>query len=84
MGQFKKYAFTDATEAQSYIDGLGLDEDGQPTHNNAIIKVGFYVVTPATYDEEGNELTPAILSDGYMVDVDWNDKKDKLWKAFRF
>lgn len=78
MGKFKKYAFTDQAEAQSYIDALG-DE-----HNNSIIVIGHYVETPATYDEEGNELTPAILSEGFMVDVDWNDKKDKDWKDFRF
>ena len=81
MGQFKKYAFTDEAEAQVYIDALSTEEE--PT-NNAVIKIGFYVVTQGTYNEQGDEITPPIMSDGYMVDVDWVDKKDKDWKDFRF
>jgi len=86
MANFKKYGFTDKAEAKTYIDALTVtDEDGNEiTHNNAIVECGFIVVTPGEYDEEGNETTPPILSDKYIVDVLWNDKKDKDWKDFRY
>jgi hypothetical protein len=78
MRKFKKYGFTDEVEADSYISDLGED------NKNHIVKVGFYVVTQGEYDEQGNETTPPVLSDKYMVDMMWVDKKDKDWKDFRY
>ena len=64
MGQFKKYAFTDEAEAQSYIDALGTEEE--PTRN-AIIKCGFvngsYMVDVDWVDKK---------------DKDWKDFRFKL------
>ena len=87
MRKFKKYEFTDEAEAQSYIDALGTeaDEDGNtyPTHNNHIVKIGHVVITAGEYDEQGNETTPPIMSENYLVDVIWVDGKDKDWKDKR-
>lgn len=35
----------------------------------AIDEIGSIIASPATYDEEGNELTPAIMIDGYHVNL---------------
>ena len=85
---FRKYEFTSAAAAQTAIDALGIDEEtNQPTHGHNIVHLGHIVTTPATYDDDGNEETPAVLSDNYSVDVlwdgepvaDWND--NMIWCA---
>ncbi len=81
MRKFKKYAFNDQTQAESYIDALSTEEE--PT-NNAIVKCGHILEVAGEYDEQGNETTPPIYSEKYMVDVMWIDKKDKEWKDFRY
>ena len=78
---FRKYEFTDAASAQSAIDALGLDEEGNPTHRHTIAMLGHIVTTPATYNEEGEELTAAILADNYSVDVLWRDNVVADWDA---
>lgn len=70
---FRKYEYTDAASAQSAIDALGLSEEGNPTHRHTIAMLGHIVTTAATYDEEGEELTAAVLADNYSVDVLWRD-----------
>ncbi len=80
MRKFKKYGFVDEAEADSYIANLSTEE--QPT-NNAVVKCGFIVLAPGEYDEDGNETTPPILSEEYLVDVMWVDEKDKDWKSKR-
>ena len=78
---FRKYEFTDAASAQSAIDALGLDDEGNPTHRHTIAMLGHIVTTAATYDEEGEELTAAVLADNYSVDVLWRDGIADGWDA---
>ena len=66
-----KYEFNSKEQADSKIEGLGVNEEGYPTHNHTIVRLGHIVVSKATYDEDGNELTPAVHSDKYHVDVLW-------------
>ena len=75
----RKYEFADEAAADAAIAALPHDEEGNPTHNNGIVKLGYLVVTPATYDEDGEELTAAVLSDVYAVDVDWSGGIDESW-----
>ena len=87
MKTFRKYEFPNAEAANDAVAALGIDEEGNPTHNHAIVHLGHIVTTPATYDDDGNELTAAVLSDNYSVDVlwqgepvaDWNDQM--IWCA---
>ena len=84
---FRKYEFPNAEAANNAVTALGIDEEGNPTHNHAIVHLGHIVTTPATYDDDGNELEAAVLSDNYSVDVlwqgepvaDWNDQL--IWCA---
>ena len=67
-----KYAFDSQAQAESKIEALGVNEDGYPTHKHSIVKLGNIVLTQGTYDEEGNEITPPVLSDKYHIDVLWD------------
>lgn len=42
----------------------------------AVVDLGNPVVTPATYDEEGNILTEAVLSTKFEVDIVWVGEPD--------
>jgi len=70
---FRKYEFPNADAANNAVAALGIDEEGNATHRHTIAHLGHIVTTPATYDDEGNELTPAVLADNYSVDVLWRD-----------
>jgi hypothetical protein len=78
----RKYNFTNEAAADAAIAALPHDEDGNPTHNNAIVKLGYLVDTPATYDEEGNELTAAVLKTEYAVDVYWDGEPLEAWNQY--
>ena len=78
---FRKYEFPNAEAANNAVAALGVDEDGNPTHRHTIAMLGHIVTTPATYDEEGEELTAAVLADNYSVDVLWRDEIADGWEA---
>lgn len=78
---FRKYAFANEAAANAAIDALGTDEEGNPTHNHAIYVLGNIVITPGTYDDEGEELTSPVLSDTYNVDVVWNGTPSSDWDS---
>ena len=86
MSNYKvgKYAFDSKEQANSKIEGLGVNEEGFPLHNHAIVRLGNITVSKATYDEDGNELTPAVHSDKYHVDVLWQgiDSNPYGWKSY--
>lgn len=52
-------------------NGLATYEDGflTPTEGVAIDELGPITKTPATYDEEGNEITPAVIVGGHHVNL---------------
>ena len=78
----RKYAFTNEAAADAAIAALPHDEEGNPTYSHAIVKLGYLTVTPATYDDEGNELTAAVLSDVYAVDVYWDGEPLASWDQY--
>ena len=78
----RKYEFVDEAAADAAIALLPTDDEGNPTHGHSIVKLGYLVVTPATYDEDGEELTAAVLSDVYAVDVYWNGEPLASWDQY--
>ena len=68
MNTFRKYSFGSKGAATAKINALGLDEEGNPTHNHAIVHLGNIVVTPAEIDEDG-KCTFVACDSGYQVDV---------------
>lgn len=79
MRVFRKYSFGSKGAATTKINALGLDEEGNPTHNHSIVHLGNIVIEQGVYDEEGNEVTAPVLSDTYHVDVLWNGEPDPSW-----
>ena len=78
---FRKYEFPTADAAHAAVEALGEDEEGNPNHNHSIVHIGHIVTTPATYDDEGEELTAAVLSDNYSVDVLWDGEPVADWNS---
>ena len=81
-----KYEFKDQKTADSKTKALGVDEDGNPTHGHAIVRLGHIVLEQGEYDEEGNETKPPVFSDKYHLDVAWKlddtyDEEGELVKA---
>ena len=79
---FRKYEFTNAEAATKAVAALGVDgETNTPTHRHTIAMLGYIVTTAATYDDDGEELTPAQLADNYSVDVLWRDEIAEDWAS---
>ena len=85
----KKYEFQNESIVDALIKNLGVDtdEDGNeyPTHQNAIVKIGFFATKDAKFDDEFNEIEPSVLYDKFCVDVFWNDINDNAindWSDF--
>ncbi len=79
MKTFRKYQFGSKGAATTKINALGVDEENNPTHSHAIVHLGNLVVTPAVYDEEGNEVTPPVMTSTYHIDVLWDGEPDASW-----
>ena len=79
---FRKYEFTNAAAANTAIDALGVDDDNNATHRHTIAMLGHIVTTAATYDDDGEELSPAILAASYSVDVLWRDNVEASWESY--
>jgi len=85
----KKYEFENESIVDSLITNLGVetDDDGNEysTHENAIVKIGCFIVTNGEIDDDGNEITPPVLYDKFCVDVLWRDENDSAiadWSAY--
>ena len=78
----RKYEFTNEAAADAAIAALPHDEEGNPTHNANVVKLGYLTITPATYDEDGEELTAAVVSDVYAVDVYWEGTPEASWEPY--
>lgn len=85
MKIFRKYSFGSQSAASAKINALGTSTDEQgnayPTHSHAIVRLGNLVEQQGTYDEQGNEITPPVLSETYHVDVLWDGEPNADWDA---
>lgn len=85
-----KYEFNSKQQFEEKVLALGVstDEEGNeyPTHKHIFVELGNLILEPAIYSEEGEEVTPAVLSDKYHVDAAWDledsyDEEGELVKA---
>jgi len=74
---YLRYEFNDKEQAEEKIAKL---EDV----NASFIKLNKFVLEEGTYNEEGEELTPPVLSEGYAIDVLWRelDASPYGWKTY--
>jgi len=79
MATLRKYYFTPKqwATAKAKISRTYLDEDNNEqfywdaSYVLSVAELGHPVKTPATYDEEGNELTAAVMDTKVCVDIIW-------------
>ena len=69
-----KTNFPTEQEGKDYLLSIGVlvETDNEIVFSKdtaAVVYIGKVVKIPATYDKEGNELTPPIYFDGYAIDV---------------
>jgi len=69
-----KTNFPTEQEGKDYLLSIGVlvETDGQivfAKDTAAVVYIGKVVKIPATYDKEGNIITPPIYFDGYAIDV---------------
>ena len=65
------YKSTDKTTWDAFMlsSGLATESDGAvyPVNNVLIDEIGPIVITPAVYDKDGKEITPAVVDDTWHV-----------------
>jgi hypothetical protein len=82
-----KYEFNSKEQFEAKFAALhDEDNDGNliPKFRFSIIKLGHRVLVEGTYNEEGEIITPAVMSDTYHVDALWRDLDDHPygWKSY--
>jgi len=88
--KYLKYFFTPTQKASAFakITQEVTDAEGVTSAQwdsskvVAVADLGQPVVTPATYDEEGNVLTEAVLSSKHEVDIIWTDSQDATLDSY--
>lgn len=83
----KRYEFNDQEQAEEKIDAFfDVDEEGNNLQNIKadFIKLNKFVLVQGEYDEDGEEITPPVLTEGYAVDVLWRelDESPYGWKSY--
>ena len=76
---YKKYVFNNKEQAESKIDAFfELDEEENKVQkvNASFINLGKFVLVEGKRNEDGEEIIAPILSEGWSVDVLWNDISD--------
>ena len=81
MKTFRKYSFGSKGAATTKINALGIDEEGNPTHNHSIVHLGNLVEQEAVVNEEGEVTTEAVLSSTYHIDVLWDGEPVEAWDS---
>ena len=69
-----KTNFPTEQEGKDYLLSIGVlvETDGEivfAKDTGAVVYIGKVVKIPATYDADGNIITPAVYYDGYAIDV---------------
>ena len=76
--KLRKYSFSTSQWATAKAKIQIQDEENNAVWDSskvvAVVELGFLPITPATYDQQGNELTSAVYSTSYSVDILWVDE----------
>ena len=67
----KQAALIDLKAKNVYVEQI-VDDQTELTYGEgiqAVVEIGLIVLTPSTYDNEGNEITAPVYADGYHYDV---------------
>ena len=83
-----KYAFNSREQFQDKFDALHtVDDEGNsiPNFRFSIVQLGNIQLEAPTFNEEGEVLTEAVLSEQWHVDSVWFEQEDHPygWKTYR-
>ena len=81
MMNIYKTVFDTEAQGKEYLLNLGvlIEVEGEIVFSQntaAVVNIGKIVEFPATYDADGNELTPPIYFDGWAYDIMSSDTLD--------
>jgi len=88
MIKIGKYNFIDKETADAKIKSLGveIDDEGNEyaTHSHCVVRLGNIILEQSQYDDEGNKIKDAVLSEKYHLDVAWKDLESHPygWKSY--
>ena len=85
--KFRKYEFTEAQWSSQKVKIEKTSEMGGTYFDNdicaSVIELGHLVITPGTYDEDGNVITEPILGAKYAVDIIWQDDEVSSFATYK-
>lgn len=85
--KFRKYEFTDAQWKTQRAKIEKSDDEGNKYWDNektaSVVELGHLVITPGTYDEDGNVISEPILSAKYAVDIIWQDDEVSSFATYK-
>lgn len=81
MKTLGKYRFGSKGAATTKINALGIDDEGNPTHSHLIVHLGHPIETEAVFDADGVEVSAAVYSNDYLVDVLWDGEANEDWES---
>ena len=81
-----KTNFPTEQEGKDYLLSIGVlvETDNEIVFSKdtaAVVYIGKVVKIPATYDADGNIITPAVYYDGYAIDV-MTQLRFRLWRFY--
>ena len=81
MMQIYKTNFPTEQQGKDYLLNLGVivEQEGEIVFSKntaAVVYIGKVVKIPATYDKDGNIITPVVYYDGFAIDVMSSKKLD--------
>jgi hypothetical protein len=79
--QYLKYEFANQASWLEKKATIWAEESGYS--NCHVVELGDIVLTPGTYDEEGNVVTPPVTSGKFAVDILWNEEEDSSFTSFQ-
>jgi len=87
MIHIAKYEFNSKEQFDAKLDALhSTDAEGNKTPNVKFDKaeLGYIVLATAVVDEDGAEVTPEVISEGWHVDMIWHDLEEHPygWKSY--
>ena len=87
MIHISKYEFTSKEQFNTKLDALhSIDSEGVKIPNVKFDKaeLGHIVLASAVVDEDGVEVSPEVISEGYHVDMIFHDIEDHPygWKSY--
>lgn len=83
--QYRKYSFSTEAAYKALLEEIIVP----PIEGIEQPQIGFDTVpitciqTPATFDEEGNILTEAVLDPNYNVDIIWHEEEPEAFEQYQ-